>query len=181
MSEGGGRRSLDVVLHGHADAAVLRKNGFTSHVLIKDLVAKDARDAAAPAAATTLPSGHTSYRTLADYESELKALAAQNPGLVRLFTLPYKTWGGHELVGIEIAERVADNDGRPAFLNVGVHHAREWPAGELTMEWAYELINGYNKGEARATRIVRDSRNIVVPIVNPDGFEASRMAGGLAG
>ena len=64
---------------------------------------------------------------------------------------------------------------------MGVHHAREWPAGELTMEWAIELINGYKKGDARATNVVRNSRNIVVPIVNPDGFEASRNAGEIAG
>ncbi len=64
---------------------------------------------------------------------------------------------------------------------MGVHHAREWPAGELSMEWAHELVNGYKKGEARATNVVKSSRNIVVPIVNPDGFEASRNAGELAG
>ena len=49
------------------------------------------------------------------------------------------------------------------------------------MEWAYELINGFKAGDARATNIVRNSRNIVVPIVNPDGFEASRTAGSLGG
>ena len=49
------------------------------------------------------------------------------------------------------------------------------------MEWALELINGYKKGEARATNVVRNSRNIVVPIVNADGFEASRTAGEIAG
>ena len=34
------------------------------------------------------------------------------------------------MLGIEITENVALNDGKPAFLNMGVHHAREWPAGE---------------------------------------------------
>ena len=42
-----------------------------------------------------------------------------------------------------------------------------------------ELVNGYKSGDARAKNIVRNSRNIVVPIVNPDGFEASRTAGEL--
>ncbi len=57
---------------------------------------------------------------------------------------------------------------------MGVHHAREWPAGEHAMEWAYELIKGFKAGDARATNIVRNSRNLVVPIVNPDGFNGSR-------
>ena len=33
----------------------------------------------------------------------------------------------------------------PAFFNMGVHHAREWPAGEHAMEWALELVNGYKE------------------------------------
>ena len=95
--------------------------------------------------------------------------------------MPEKTYGGKDVLGIEITENVNRNDGKPAFFNMGVHHAREWPAGELTMEWALELINGYKKGDARATNVVKNSRNIVVPIVNADGFEASRTAGEIAG
>ena len=184
MTEHGGRDALGVVLHGAKDRQTLRENGFTWRVLVRDLVAKGVRDRAADArfaataAATDLPSGRTSYRTLADYESEMKTLAAQNPTLVRLITLPNKTWGGKDVLGIEITENVTANDGKPAFANLGVHHAREWPAGEHAMEWAYELINGYKSGVARATNIVRNSRNIVVPIVNPDGFEGSRNAPG---
>ena len=55
------------------------KNGFTYKAV------QAARPRPASAAAATLPSGRTSYRRLADYESELKALAAANPTLVRLF------------------------------------------------------------------------------------------------
>jgi hypothetical protein len=184
MTEHGGRDALGVVLHGEQDRQTLRKNGFTWRVLERDLVARAARDRAADArfaataAATDLPSGRTSYRTLADYESEMKTLAQQNPTLVRLITLPNKTWGGKDVLGIEITENVTANDGKPAFANLGVHHAREWPAGEHAMEWAYELINGYKSGAARATNIVRNSRNLVVPIVNPDGFEGSRNTPG---
>ena len=66
----------------------------------------------------------------------MKTLAEQNPGLVRLITLPNKTWLGRDVLGLEIATDVNVNDGRPAFLNLGVHHAREWPSGEHAMEWA---------------------------------------------
>ena len=51
------------------------------------------------------------------------------------------------MLGLEITENVTANDGKPAFVNMGVHHAREWPSGEHAMEWAYELINGYKNGD----------------------------------
>ena len=200
MTEHGGEESLGVVLHGPDDEAALRKAGLRWTVEVGDLVARDAADRAAErraaravasrgggtangvrAQAAAIPSGRTSYRTLADYNAELKDLAAKNPNLVKLFTMPEKTYGGKDVLGIEISENVNRNDGKPAFFNMGVHHAREWPAGELTMEWALELINGYKRGDARATNVVRNSRSIVVPIVNPDGFEASRTAGEIAG
>ena len=49
------------------------------------------------------------------------------------------------------------------------------------MEWAYELILGYRRGDARVRDLVSKTRTIVVPIVNPDGFNASREAGELFG
>ena len=51
--------------------------------------------------------------------------------------------------GIEITENVKARDGKPVFLQMGVHHAREWPSGEHAMEWAYELVNGYKANNAR--------------------------------
>lgn len=179
--------SVGVVIHGATDRTKLRRAGLQWRVVVGDLVASDIaarageRRFALATPRSGLPSGRTTYRTLADYESELKALAAANPGLVKLITLKNRTLGGREVLGVEITTDVNVNDGKPIFLNMGVHHAREWPAGENTMEWALELVKGFKAGDARLTGIVRSSRNIVVPIVNPDGFEASRAAGALAG
>ena len=183
MTEHGGSESLGVVLHGPEDEAALRKAGFSWRVLVDDLVAQSYRQRlaesrhAARIARSDLPSGRDTYRTLADYNAEMKELADANPGVVRLITLPNKTWMGKDVMAIEITTNVEANDGKPVFVNMGVHHAREWPSGEHAMEWAYELINGYNAGNPRATNIVQNSRNIVLPIVNPDGFEASRTLG----
>ena len=185
MTEHGGVKTLGVVLHGADDARRLRRAGFTWTVETPDLVARSIRDRVAEARAaasgkrSALPSGRSTYRTLADYENDLKTLAKENPGLVRLFELPEKTGLGRTVLGIEIAENVAARDGRPAFLNMGVHHAREWPSGEHAIEWAFDLVKGYKAGDARTKRIVERSRNIVVPIVNPDGFNQSRTAGAV--
>ena len=184
MTEHGGTETLGVVLHGADDEQALRKAGFRWRVLVSDLYAQGKADRAADrryaakATRSAFPSGRDTYRTLADYNAELKQLAAQNPNLVRLITLPNKTWLGKDVLGVEITENVNRNDGKPAFANLGVHHAREWPSGEHAMEWAIELVKGFKSGNPRATNIVRNSRNLVVPVVNADGFEASRNAVG---
>jgi hypothetical protein len=184
LTEHGGKGFVSVLLHGGDDARTLRENKFSYTVEIPDMVSHDVRDRAADARyasrvrASALPSGRDAYRRLSDYSEELKQLADENPGLVRPITLPHKTWEGRTVEGVEITTNV-DNlrDGKPVFLQLGLHHAREWPSGEHALEWAYELVNGFKGGDARASRLVRGVRTIVIPVVNPDGFNISREAG----
>ncbi len=180
--------SVDVVLHDRADAAALARAGLRFSVRIADLreraaanLAGDLRSAAraarAPrsAGATTraVPSGRVTYRRLADFEHELKRLAQQHPGLVKLITLPQRSLLGRPILGVEIARDVNVDRGQPVLLQVGTHHAREWPAAEHPMEWAHDLVDGYGN-DPQITQLVDATRNIIVPVVNPDGFNLSR-------
>jgi hypothetical protein len=184
LTEHGGKGFVGVLLHGEKDARTLRENKFSYTVDTPDLVTQDIRDRAADARyasrvrASALPSGRDAYRRLNDYSEDLKKLVDENPGLVRPITLPHETWEGRKVEGVEITTGV-DNlrDGKPVFLQMGVHHAREWPSGEHAIEWAFELVNGYKNGNARTKRLVENVRTIVIPIVNPDGFNISREAG----
>jgi hypothetical protein len=187
LTEHGGPGFVEAVLYGAADAQKLVANNFAYTTKVPDLNvqarddrAADARFAAANAS-SDFPSGRTTYRRLFDYSEDMKALVRDNPGLVRPITLNNQTYEGRSVEGIEIATNVSARDGRPTFLQLGVHHAREWPSGEHAIEWAYELVNGYRNGDARARDLVSRTRTIVVPIVNPDGFNASREAGELYG
>ena len=181
-AEGATRTTVDVVLHDADDARRLRQAGFTWTVRIADLAAQtraSQRSSVSRARAAALPSGRSDYRRLADYEAEMKMLATEYPGLVKLLVLPFKSLEGRDVLGVEIAQNVNVDDGKPVHLQLGVHHAREWPAGEAPMEFAYELVKGFGTNP-RVTRIVAGSRTIVVPIVNPDGFNLSREStGGL--
>ena len=177
-----------MLLHGEDDARTLRENKFSYTVETPDLVSNDIRDRQADARyasrvrASALPSGRDTYRRLPDYSEDLKKLVDENPGLVRRITLPHKTWEGRTVEGVEITTNVDNvSDGKPVFLQMGVHHAREWPSGEHAIEWAFELVNGYKGGDDRAQRLVRSVRTIVIPIVNPDGFNISREAGEAQG
>ena len=183
LTEHGGRGFVEVVLHGADDAQRLRESKFLFTTEIGDLAKRAERDRAGDrsfrrnVSASALPSGRTAgYRKLADYSQEMKALVDQNPNLVKPITLPLKTLTGMSVEGIEITEDVAARDGKPVFLQMGVHHAREWPSGEHAIEWAYELVNGYRANNARVRNLMARTRTIVVPIVNPEGFTTSREA-----
>src|SRR3954454_3273841 len=182
-AEGADEGHIDLVLYGAADAARLRRAGFTWTTLVADaakLERVNARKDAAFAARTrtsAFPSGRTSYRHLADYEAEMKTLAEKNPGLVKLVELPVKSLEGRTILGVEVTSNVNVDDGKPVFMQIGEHHAREWPSSEHVIEWVYELVNGYGKDD-RVTRLVNAVRTIAVPIQNPDGFNLSREASG---
>jgi murein tripeptide amidase MpaA len=177
-------RGQDAILHSPADARKLTEAGFTYRVKIPDLAAQDAADRAEEQRFARLgrraatPGGRTSYRTYADYQADLKKLVDENPGLVRPVTLPVKTIEGRDITGVEIATNVnRSDDGRPVYVQIGVHHAREWPAGEAAMEFGLDLVQRGKAGEARWRNVLDNARTVVIPIMNVDGFIASRTAG----
>lgn len=157
------------------DAVRLQRLGLTWEVVSPDL-RTDAAESHGPDRVVQVAGPERSdYRRLPDYESELKAIAKKYPKIVRLVTMPEKTLEGRTVYGIEIAANVATKDGRPAFLVDGLHHAREWPAGEYPMFYAYRLVEGFGKNP-KITSLLKKLRVFVVPVVNVDGFNYSREA-----
>ncbi len=190
LAESAGKDYVDVVLHGQPDAKQLREHKFVYVAKVADIAKQTVADAKKDSAfaqrvrASALPSGRTTYRRLPDYGGDMKKLVRENPDLVKPVTLPVKTWSGRTVEGIEITQHVnaADgNDGKPIFLQMGAHHAREWPSSEHAMEWAFELVKDYKAGDPRTRGIMARTRTIVIPVVNPDGFNTSREAGEAAG
>jgi Zinc carboxypeptidase len=185
LTEHGGPGFVEAVLYGAADASRLVDNNFAYTVAVPDMAVQARKERAADikfAAAypnTELPSGRNVYRRLFDYSEDMKRLAREHPDLVRPITLNNQTYEGRTVEGIEIATNPNARDGRPVFLQMGAHHAREWPSAEHAMEWAYELVLGYRNGDARVRDLVSRTRTIVVPVVNVDGFNVSREAGEL--
>lgn len=171
--------------HGHDEVELLLWPGDLAEldaldvdydVVIEDLVAHDAAQAAGPKPLQVLPGpDRTDYRRLPDYNTEMQALAKKNPGLVKLFEMKRPSLEGRTILGLEIASNVKDitSDGRPIFYIDGVHHAREWPAAEYTMLFAHHLVESYGK-DKEVTSLLRKARVILVPIVNVDGFDYSR-------
>jgi hypothetical protein len=109
----------------------------------------------------------------------MKKLARRYRHLVKPITLNHRSIEGREVNGIEITTKPRNTaDGKPVFLMMGVHHAREWPSSEHTIEFAYDLLNRY-RTSGRVRRYLQTTRVILVPVVNPDGFNISREAAPL--
>jgi hypothetical protein len=160
------------------DLERLETTGLRFAIEVEDVALQDAMERAqARTAVRTLARqpGETSgdYRTLADYEADMRMLAKKYPTKARLLELPHKTIEGRTVYGLEIATNVKAKDGRPVFYNDGCHHAREWPAAEVPIMWAFDLLENYSK-DKRIKAIVDNVRNIVVPVVNVDGYNFSR-------
>lgn len=127
------------------------------------------------------------YRHLADFNADMKALAEKYPDTCKLIELPFRSLDRRVIYGLEICDDVERYDGRPVFYNDGIHHAREWPAAEVPIMWAYDLLEAGSPdadlgddpalAEVRRQRLLtirKHVRNVVVPVVNPDGYEWSR-------
>ena len=185
LTEHAGHDYVEVVLHTGADLSRLVGSGLGYDVRIADLNLREAQNNkvnAAYAAATLespLPSGRDGYRTLADFNDDIRELAAIRPSIAKRIALPHQSLDGRTVYGIEIGRDVKGAaDGRPTFVLLGVHHAREWPSGELAMEFAYDLVKNYGT-DKRITGLLDKSRVVVVPVVNVDGFDLSRTDGAL--
>ena len=173
-----------VALYSDAERSRLDAAGFSSRTVVADLQEKSAADRAAEddiAIPTALPSGRSTYRVYEDYVNEINQLAEDNPDFVRKVTIG-QTLEGRPITGLEIASEVnRQDDGRPAYLQLGLHHAREWPSGEFPMEFAIDLVNGYNGNVPRITNLLDEVRIFIFPVINADGFIASRGAAPSAG
>ncbi|MEU4675407.1 M14 family zinc carboxypeptidase [Micromonospora sp. NPDC023737] len=175
----------EVLLHGETDRARLASGNWP--VALSDVsaqlttmtaarAAEDRREDARrtdPTLASSLPTGRVSYRTLEETESEMRELERRYPDKVKVFELSRRSLLGHPILGMEITSDVDTYSGKPAFLTSGLHHAREWPTLEFTMEFAWDVLENYGT-DRQIRNLVDSTRLIIVPAVNPDGYQMSR-------
>lgn len=122
---------------------------------------------------SSLPTARVTYRTLTETNIELERLAAKYPDRVTRFALPHKSVLGQTVWAIEISHNIKASAGKPVFLMTGLHHSREWPTVELTMEFVYDLLM-HDATDPHISNLLDSVRVVVVPVVNPDGYEMSR-------
>src|SRR3954452_24854684 len=173
-----GQNFADVLVAGEAQRKLIADSGLDATTRVADMTAfgraSDRTDAtrAATGSRSALPSGRETYRTYEDVQTELKALVEKHPDSVRPVVIG-KTFQGRDIQGVEIADNVNADDGRPTFFLMGLHHAREWPSEEAAMEYATMLADP--NGDARVSALRANERTVIVPVVNVDGFVTTRQ------
>lgn len=126
-------------------------------------------DAQVVEAATKFTGSWSSYHTYAEMVSEIQAVAAAHPDLVRLQSIG-KSYQGRTLWLARVSQDVTVDHGRPEVLFEGGTHALEHMGVEMTLHLLGWLADGYAT-DARVRNIV-DTRTVWILFnLNPDGSE----------
>ncbi|MCC6659425.1 MAG: hypothetical protein IT437_00930 [Phycisphaerales bacterium] len=153
--------------------AALRASGIPFAVVVPDVQrAIDAERARlAPQAGGPIDgSFFDDFKTYAQVNAYLLTLRDLRPDLAEVFTIG-ASLEGREMRAIRIRNPQAGGGAcKPMVLLTGTQHAREWIATMVTTYLADRFIRQYDTDPA--IKAVVDAADIViVPIVNPDGYE----------
>jgi carboxypeptidase T len=112
--------------------------------------------------------GKGAYHTVEQVGADIKQLAEKYPTLAQVVSIG-KSYEQRDVQALRICGGVVGKWGRPVFLFMGCHHAREWISVEVPLAIAHALLENYET-DAGIKALV-DSREIyVLPMVNPDGL-----------
>lgn len=118
-------------------------------------------------AAADFPTGYTAHHTYGEMRTDLLALAANHPSIVRLRSIG-KSFEGRKLFIVKISDNVATDEPEPEVYVDGGIHAHEHLATEQALALIHWLVDGYGT-DARTTAIVDSTEVWIAPMVNPDG------------
>ena len=112
------------------------------------------------------------YHTNEEIQSELEALAAEYPDIMKLeqigttfgspFQDPLPVWA------VKISDNVNVNEDEPALLYVGSVHAEEVLGVEITMDMIHEILE--NRQMSPYNVYIAELENWFVPTYNPEGL-----------
>ena len=121
------------------------------------------------ASATEFPPGRTGYHSYTELTTEVAAVAAAHPDIVKLFSIG-TSYQGRQLWAVKISDNVGVDEAEPEVMFDGTHHADEHMATEMTLHILHWLTDGYGV-DPRITAIVNTREIWIVFLVNPDGAE----------
>ncbi|HUP54643.1 MAG TPA: M14 family zinc carboxypeptidase [Methylomirabilota bacterium] len=129
-----------------------------------------------PAAAADFPSRDSRYHSYTEMVTDIKAVQAAHPDIVRLFSIG-KSYQGRTIWTVKISDNPNVDESEPEILFDALHHAREHMTVEQALYLVHLLANGYGS-DATLTNIVNGREIFIIMAVNPDGFEYDLTCGG---
>ncbi|TPX59144.1 hypothetical protein PhCBS80983_g02677 [Powellomyces hirtus] len=131
-----------------------------------DFSAKLSGTGAAADAVAAAADWFTEYHRFADIVAWYKALATANPTLVTFVPSIGKTVQGRDIFAVKITSPTNAAAKRQYFFQ-GLIHAREWISGATVQYVSDQLVKSY----ATSPTLLDTTEFIIVPVVNPDGYE----------
>ncbi len=157
-----------------AEQEMLQKRGFVFEVQIEDLASFYEQRAAADMGRNSVGS-MGGFRTLAEVEQELDNIAATWPGIASQKFSIGTSIQGRDIWALRISTTPSVHDSsKPVAWFDALHHAREPMSGESLLQFGNWLCSNYGVDDA-ATRIVETRNVLLIPVVNPDGYEYNRQ------
>ena len=111
---------------------------------------------------------YSDYKTWTEVNEKITLLANSAPDIASTF-IAGTSHEGRSIYGIRITAP-GDSSIRPSVLFNGCQHAREWVAVMVPVYVAEHLIEGWSN-DTEIQSLLESTRVIIVPIVNPDGYE----------
>ena len=161
-------RTVDVRVSPKQKRA-LDRSGFTYQVLIEDLQAKYDELYSAPAGAGFFDA----YRTYDEHVAFMNDLVATYPDLATMVNLG-ESWEGRILWAIRIT---GPGDDKPGVMYHGGQHGNEIMGPCVVAYLARQLLANYDSDPATAA-LVDNMEWFLLPIMNPDGYEAGSRYNG---
>lgn len=122
-----------------------------------------------PTLATEFPKGWQGFHSYTELTSEVAAVAAAHPDIVKLISIG-QSYQGRELWAAKVSDNVQVDENEPELLFDGTHHSDEHMPVEMTLHIFHWLVDGYGL-DPRITNIVNSREIWIVFLVNPDGAE----------
>ncbi len=111
------------------------------------------------------------YNRLSVIHSFLDSTASANPNIARVETIG-TSYQGRALKLIRIGVNVANKNKPVIFVDGGIH-AREWISPAFATCLVDYLVTEYNANNADVRALLAKFDWIILPVVNPDGYEFS--------
>ncbi|MDM8567802.1 M14 family metallopeptidase [Candidatus Halobeggiatoa sp. HSG11] len=165
------RQGFVTIYADDAEQVILKTAGFNFQVVIENLsdyyAQRAIKDKQTRQAITNSMGG---FRTFAEIEQTLEHLSKNFPHIVAKFSIG-KSFEGRDIWAIRISDHPDIYEpSEPTVWFDALHHAREAMSGESLLLFASWLVERYAV-DLTVTRLINSRNILLIPCVNPDGYE----------